>query len=350
MTRKHKGINQKTGRLNKGYKYSGKKLKSGLKQIIKVKQQKGGKVKQKGGKVMGKGGFGCAIAPAITCGKKSSRFEKRISKITYYPDESEITIGKKLKKIDRKGKYLIYVQEHCKIKKEQIPTIDFKKCGLKEKKSYDNLILKKGKGSLYDLENKMSLEANVKSLYKIICACMLLSKYNYAHFDIKDQNIVIARPRIGMGKYESYLIDFGGDYLIDSWSSFKKNILTFDVPYHFPPEVHAIMPYYIKKTLDNKDFFIISKSLMLELKMYSELLMKKKTGYKKYMDKVMVYLVGNSFSRIPLLKRLREKDPRKRLTLNEVKNHIEKSYPYVKTSVSFNLLTKNQSVMKYGLN
>lgn len=33
--RKHKGINQKTGRLNKGYKYSDKKLKSGLKQIVK---------------------------------------------------------------------------------------------------------------------------------------------------------------------------------------------------------------------------------------------------------------------------------------------------------------------------
>ena len=33
--RKHKGINQKTGRLNKGYKYSGKKFKSGLKQIVK---------------------------------------------------------------------------------------------------------------------------------------------------------------------------------------------------------------------------------------------------------------------------------------------------------------------------
>lgn len=34
--RKHKGINQKTGRLNKGYKYSGKKLKNGLSQIVKV--------------------------------------------------------------------------------------------------------------------------------------------------------------------------------------------------------------------------------------------------------------------------------------------------------------------------
>jgi hypothetical protein len=40
--RKHKGINQKTGKLKKGYKYSGKKLKSGLKEIVKVKSQVGG--------------------------------------------------------------------------------------------------------------------------------------------------------------------------------------------------------------------------------------------------------------------------------------------------------------------
>jgi hypothetical protein len=36
--RKHQGINQETGRLKKGYKYSGKKLKSGLPQIIKIKK------------------------------------------------------------------------------------------------------------------------------------------------------------------------------------------------------------------------------------------------------------------------------------------------------------------------
>ena len=34
--RKHQGINQQTGRLKKGFKYSGKKLKNGLPQIIKV--------------------------------------------------------------------------------------------------------------------------------------------------------------------------------------------------------------------------------------------------------------------------------------------------------------------------
>ena len=36
--RKHKGINQQTGRLKKGYKYSGKHLKTGLPQIIKIKK------------------------------------------------------------------------------------------------------------------------------------------------------------------------------------------------------------------------------------------------------------------------------------------------------------------------
>ena len=38
--RKHKGINKQTGKLNKGYKYSGKKLKSGIPQIIKINKKK----------------------------------------------------------------------------------------------------------------------------------------------------------------------------------------------------------------------------------------------------------------------------------------------------------------------
>lgn len=45
--RKHKGINKQTGKLKKGYKYSGKKLKSGLPQIIKIQKKKKTKV-QKG--------------------------------------------------------------------------------------------------------------------------------------------------------------------------------------------------------------------------------------------------------------------------------------------------------------
>ena len=41
--RKHQGINQKTGKLKRGYKYTGKKLKSGLPQIAKI-QKGGGKI------------------------------------------------------------------------------------------------------------------------------------------------------------------------------------------------------------------------------------------------------------------------------------------------------------------
>ncbi len=45
--RRHSGINQQTGRLKRGYKYSGK-LKSGLSRIVKVKKGGGLKFKQKG--------------------------------------------------------------------------------------------------------------------------------------------------------------------------------------------------------------------------------------------------------------------------------------------------------------
>ena len=38
--RKHRGINQQSGKLKKGYKYSGKKLKSGIPQIIKINKKK----------------------------------------------------------------------------------------------------------------------------------------------------------------------------------------------------------------------------------------------------------------------------------------------------------------------
>lgn len=38
--RKHKGINQQTGRLKKGYKYTGKRLKSGLSEIKKLKKRR----------------------------------------------------------------------------------------------------------------------------------------------------------------------------------------------------------------------------------------------------------------------------------------------------------------------
>ena len=50
MVRKHSGINQKTGKLKKGFRYSGKKIKNGAPEIIKVKARTHrGKHRLKGG-------------------------------------------------------------------------------------------------------------------------------------------------------------------------------------------------------------------------------------------------------------------------------------------------------------
>lgn len=54
MIRKHRGINQKTGRLKKGFYYSGKKTKSGLKEIKPVKREFDGTCKQHVGAKIGK--------------------------------------------------------------------------------------------------------------------------------------------------------------------------------------------------------------------------------------------------------------------------------------------------------
>lgn len=51
MTRSHTGINQKTGKLNKGYKYTGEKTKNGLSKIVKTKKTTGEKTKLKAGLV-----------------------------------------------------------------------------------------------------------------------------------------------------------------------------------------------------------------------------------------------------------------------------------------------------------
>ena len=48
MVRKHSGINQKTGKLKKGFRYSGKKLKNGAAEIVKSSTKRG-KRRLKGG-------------------------------------------------------------------------------------------------------------------------------------------------------------------------------------------------------------------------------------------------------------------------------------------------------------
>ena len=81
--RKHKGINQKTGKLKRGYKYTGKKLKSGLPQIVKI--QKGGGVMDK---IKGQIEFNKKDGKAYP--EKNKIFKSLIKKIEHKDDRERI--------------------------------------------------------------------------------------------------------------------------------------------------------------------------------------------------------------------------------------------------------------------
>lgn len=287
IKRKHKGINQKTGRLNKGYKYSGKKLKSGLSQIIKIKKKS-----KRGGTYIAKGSYGCVVKPAIKCNSKS-KIRNKVSKIGLDPEnesnKDEIKISHDLKKIDPSKKYFIYIEEDCLIKKRDIDFDDFKDCGFYDHNFYENAIMDKAAMSLEDFkkENTLDEDAVSRIILKLLKCMEVLLENEYTYYDMKSLNVVIksstglisALSPKSRKKYEVYLIDFGSDFMPRDWNDFE-DLVGFNTKYLWPREVYFQMdkfkhnmPANIKKYIkDEKNFF-------------------------KFSEKVMVYMVGSLFSR-----------------------------------------------------
>ena len=69
MVRKHRGINSRTGKLKKGYRYSGRRLASGVAEI--VKEMSGGGKEEKGRKAHG------VNAKELLDGKKRLKKKKK---------------------------------------------------------------------------------------------------------------------------------------------------------------------------------------------------------------------------------------------------------------------------------
>ena len=92
--RKHKGINQKTGRLNKGYKYSGKKMKSGLPKIIKVIKKKNNKT-----------GGGKGEINAIMSAMKTMKLKNISKDVAEKIDKEKIKLENDELRVDVQDKY-----------------------------------------------------------------------------------------------------------------------------------------------------------------------------------------------------------------------------------------------------
>ena len=304
--RKHKGINQQTGKLKKGFKYSGKKLKSGLPEIIRVK-------KQKGGKVLGKGSYGCVIEPAIPCSKKLK--ENVVSKIGLDPDErdyDEFNIGKKLSKIDPESKYFVYVTESCDIPRSAINDADFKKCKFELGKEYQNMIMEKGSMNFHELKSvKKDDDIFKKILIKMIESCILLMKNGLTHYDIKSLNIIIKKISADKNEYESFMIDFGSTFMPQNWDDFGI-IVDINDRYLWPIEVYSMMDSYKKFYTDRVKKYVTIKFL------------KGNKGFMDFSDKVMSYMIGimfiNNFKDNKLksvIEKMVKPHPDERITLKE---------------------------------
>ena len=268
--RKHKGINQSNGKLKKGFKYSGKKLKSGLPQIIKIKKLKTKtKTKKniKGGAIIGQGSFGCVVSPNLKCNPNDSR--TNISKLIINKSDydEEIKALNIIKPVDPTMKYILFPIDTCKLnrnlKDKFISCIscnnkDLQQCDLNVKDQFDennnpakinyNIIMKYGGNDLYHL-NKTQTELFIKNFeyyFKyLLSGIKHFHSNNILHRDIKPDNIVINN------KGEIRFIDIGFIHQLS-----KNDFNTFD---DILDLLSARTIYYRPLNLDMIEFYIYGK-------------------------------------------------------------------------------------------
>jgi serine/threonine protein kinase len=230
-----------------------------------------------GGRFIGEGGYGCVLQPELSCGrtKKTTQMKKRlsiihkkkaiyndnkedkedkeedhenklVSKIIIYPDEytrDELTVSKKLKKIDSINKYFITYKKLCKFTNIPIDRKDsikvkytddtLLKYRYLESKKLDkiycpidlslnpiNLIMPYGGYDLIKIINnddksedfiktRSLLLKNIKDWFKhLLTGLYKMHSNNIVNNDIKEENIMSYFNK-NTGKLEVKFIDFG---------------------------------------------------------------------------------------------------------------------------------------------
>jgi serine/threonine protein kinase len=317
--RKHKGINQQTGKLKKGYKYSGKKLKNGLPQIIKINNNK---KQQSAGKVLGEGNYGCVVSPAYSC--DNNIIKNKVSKLSNSnKTHPHPNVYKSLKKIKNYQNYFIFPQKTCEINTNNININDKNNCeqvNLFRFKTISNSIMEKGDFDLSDV-SKTNVFTMISYLYKLLQSIKLLTDNNIAHLDIKPLNIVIKNN-------QPFIIDFDDNFNPQNWVEYSKFIHNFGYmtdTYIWPPETYYSFdnfyrntPTYISNYMDNID------------------------NYQEFIEKIMIFELGLAFHTIfdsikksknkPIMQKLInnmiEPDPQKRFNIKQSINFIKNKFNF----------------------
>ena len=314
--RKHQGIVQtggKKGKLKKGYKYSGKKLKSGLPQIVKVKKSKVKKSK-KGGKALATGSYGCIFSPVIKKCDPTKDYSGKVSKLALEADtdgSEELNMGLLLNGYDREFEHFLGVTEKCEVNPRdkfdnaKITKADRVECPELEidNKLHDNLIMPSARIGLYTIfkvKSKVKFGISADMIGKIIMktceSCKILRDNGIAHFDLKNQNMMFKWTN--KPKMESFLIDFGKEFMPASWKEFYKNFLERFNPmtYIWAPEIWLQYRLFIKYSKLTKTEKKLKKVDDIDSWFPEYVINLKKSGisgWKKFIDKAMVYQMIN---------------------------------------------------------
>ena len=263
--RKHQGIVQtggKAGKLKKGYKYSGKKLKRGLPQIVKVKKNK-----KIGGKPIASGSYGCLFDPAIRCPneeKNDDFYNNKISKVSldnWANDKSwvkkegleEEKISAKLKKLDNEGRFFFGVEKICEIIPNQVQDILTKNprgiCNRlknRDNNPHHNMIMRKADLDMAKVfANKspyfnVTIDTIAKTILKTCISCEKLKSIGIAAFDIKGDNMMFMKP--SDNEMESVMIDFGTAFMPTNFNELQNKIQNRHIIYTWAPEIWLFDP------------------------------------------------------------------------------------------------------------
>mgnify|MGYP001214464861 FL=1 len=209
-----------------------------------------------GGKLLGEGTYGCVFHPPIRCDNEKKR-RSGVGKVVQRLEDAidEIKMGKKLLKIDPKGKYSNLMIGNCTIKKRNITKKDEDKiiCGatstLNDSTSYKQIIYKyKGR----DLSSTDSI--SFKMFNNLIEGIKMFQENNLCHRDIKEQNILDLDKRY-------VFIDFGLSCKLDEVFSIDNETILFHPYIYYPPEFKIFI--IMKKLLASDETYYESPERLI---------------------------------------------------------------------------------------